>query len=86
MDYRKFKIYSERNGNSDLFYAAVPCGERYYLFSSRHSKSVCDFFKNGVHYNKATDFTVAKRNCRICSVMERIPPAVRYISKEYMLA
>lgn len=85
MKLKNIKIVSKSNGIKDNFYIISNNGTEYYLFNSRHCNSVFSFYKNGVPYDKAIDFTVAKRNIRICKVMERIPVAVGSILKEYSL-
>lgn len=86
MNYNNCVIYSVSSGRFDEFYVETSCGCSYYLFTARHCGSVHAFFENGRYYEKATDFSLAKRNRRLCDVMERIPSAVRYIFKEYMCA
>lgn len=84
MNYKDFKIYSVKRKDVDELYVVTPCGSSYYLFSSRHSGSAHRYYEKGVRYDRAVDFTAAKRNHKICSIMERIPAAVRYVSKEYV--
>lgn len=86
MDFRNCIIFSVQHENLDEFYVIMPSRKTHYLFSSRHSKSVHSFFEKGLRYQTATDFAKAKRNTKICSIMERLPSAVRYISKEYYCA
>lgn len=86
MDYKNCLIISVQRENVDDFYVITPFRTTHFLFSSRHNKSVHTFFEKGVRYKNATDFSKAKRNTRICSIMERLPSAVRYISKEYYCA
>lgn len=86
MNYRKCIIYSIKHDDFDELYIITPDRSVYYLFRTRHNRSVQNFYGCGVRYDRATDFSAAKRNPRICGVMERIPPAVRYISKECLCA
>lgn len=86
MDYKNCIIFSVRHEDVDEFYVITSFKTKHYLFSSRHCKSVHCFFEKGVRYENATDFSKAKRNTRICRIMERLPSAVRYISKEYYCA
>ncbi len=86
MNYDNCVIFSVRCENIDEFYVITSFKTTHYLFSARHCKSVHSFFEKGVRYKNATDFSKAKRNTRICDIMERLPSAVRYISKEYYCA
>lgn len=85
MKLKSSKIISRPSGTKDVFYIVNSDGTEHYLFCSRHCNSVSSFYKNGVSYDKAIDFSVAKRNTRICKIMERIPSAVNYIMREYSL-
>lgn len=86
MNCKNFIIYSEKNNGTDDFYVVTSHNSRHYLFNSKRHNSVHEFFKSGVYYNKAIDFSLAKRNYRICHIMERIPSAVRYVYKEFLSA
>lgn len=86
MDYKNCIIISVRKENKDEFYVVTSSKTKHYLFSSRHCKAVHTFYEKGVRYQNATDFSKARRNPRICGIMERLPSAVRYISKEYYCA
>lgn len=77
------KVFSVHRNDIDVLYVADQYGRSFYLFNTRHSASIHKYFKHGVRYEKAIDFASAKRNFRLCKLMERIPAAVKYIKKEY---
>lgn len=79
MKLSKMKIIVERKNDANEFFSIAPNGDKHYLFNSRYAKSVYQFYRNGVMYNKATDFSAACRNTRLCMIMERIPAAVYYV-------
>lgn len=76
------RIYCRDNGNGNLQFYVTAEGQEYYLFSQRYHMSVHKYFRKGVSYRQAKDYTQA---VPVRKAMSRIPGAIRYIEKAYQV-
>lgn len=76
------RIYCTDNGRGNLQFYVIANNEEYYLFSQRYHMSVHKYFRRGVSYRQARDYTQA---VPVQKAMSRIPGAIRYIERAYQV-
>ena len=58
-------------------------GDEHYLFSHRFSTSLFRYFGSPVCVDEALDFTLARENPAVLSVMEKLISYIHFIEQEY---
>lgn len=58
----------------------------YFLFAQKYRPGIKEFFKNPVLLDRAMDFSKARYNAPLEKIMEKLPPSIHYIEKEYDVA
>ena len=58
-------------------------GMDYLLFCQEYRRGVNDFYKNGVRFDEARDYSKARRDTALIKTMDKIPMYVKYIEREY---
>ena len=57
-------------------------GMDYFLFCQNYRKGVNDYYKNGVRFEEARDYSKAHHDTAIIRTMDKIPMYIKYIEEE----
>ena len=76
------KFYCKPQNGIHSFYLKDKKDE-YYLFSQDYRKSVQAYYGNGVHLDRAIDYSKCHRDSALARTMTKLPAYIKYIEKEY---
>ena len=79
------KIYCKPQNGMHSFYLKDKKDE-YYLFSQDYRKSVQQYYGNGVHLDRAIDYSKCHRDSALARTMTKLPAYIKYIEKEYSIS
>lgn len=76
------KVFCEQVHDKHSFYM-VDGSNEYYLFSQKYKKVVNQFYRNGVHLNKALKHGECKKCKVLHHTMNKLKSSIKYIEREY---
>ena len=79
----KSTVYCTPTDEGIRTFYLVTEGHEYYLFRQNCRKGVSEFFRDGVDFDRALDFTKARHDEAVIRTMSKLPMYIKYIEMCY---